>query len=187
MRYADYAYVHACDRPKDPDRGAALDSKAQAEGYASTPDYIDNVQGRDGTRSFETSDGRTCWSNQDAGLYGWNNGADPKKSTVVPSRNPDRDFENQKDEEADRQGLDSMNDVQENGSIAEDQRQVEDKNIEQGSSEQGQVNKPQSASLNAPKEQSPPETQPQTSFPPPPPPPPPPKSQEATTSQGRGR
>lgn len=195
MRYADYAYAHACNRPNDPQRGEVLDNKAQSEGYANTSDYVDNVQGRGDTRSFGSSDGRTCWSNKEAGLYGWNNSSEPENSTVVPSRNADRDFERQKGVEADRQGVEKEA-IQESGPISEADRQVPDRGTVKDDGSQSQGGAPSPSSQSTPQSESSsgqeaaPETQgqqTQVSYPPPPPPPPPPKSQDAAQSQGHSR
>lgn len=105
MRYADFAYQHAKNRDDDPSRLNALDKKAQAAGFSNTADYIDHVQQNPSTKSAEGGSGRVKWVNKEAGLEGINNPQSPEKSTVHPSRRPEKGYENFKREEAKRTDL----------------------------------------------------------------------------------
>jgi hypothetical protein len=200
MRFADHAYTHACDRPADPARGDALDRKAEEAGHTNTADYIHDVQGAEGTRSFVTSDGRTCWANKEAGLYGWNNPSDPTASTVVPARDSEKNFEVQKQNEASKQGVEK-DEIIEKGPLSEQDRQAPDAPARKDDPDQGQGQGGPSGSA--------PPTPPASEQPPPgqganeasaadakparrlpPPAPPPPQAEETysdSNTQGRGR
>lgn len=195
MRYADHAYAHACDRPADPARGDALDGKAGEAGYSNTADYIHDVQGAQGTRSFVTSDGRTCWANKEAGLYGWNNPNDPTASTVVPARDSEKNFEIQKQNEASNQGV-GKDEIVEKGPLSEQDRQAPDVPARTDDPDQGQGQggpsgsappTPPSSGQEA-SEASAGEARPPRRLPPPAPPPPQAEQPYSdSNSHGRGR
>lgn len=122
--YADYAYEHVSANENDPARAATLDRRADDAGFSSANEYIDDIQGRDDTRSFEAANDRVCWANSNERLYGWNNRADPTQSTVIPKKTPElttKEFENHKEAESEK-----LNEqVHETGSLTHQQRNVE--------------------------------------------------------------
>lgn len=122
--YADHAYEHISANEDDPSRAGTLDRRAENEGFSSAPEYIDNLQGREDTRSFEAANDRVCWANADERIYGWNNRDDPGQSTVIPKKTPDltiREFENHKETESEKLG----EEIREMGPLSRDQRDVE--------------------------------------------------------------
>jgi glutathionylspermidine synthase len=121
MRYADYAYTHVQENQKDPARMQIIDDKAKQSGYESTVDYIHDVQGREDTRVFDGANNRTCWMNEQESLYGWNNKDNPSKSTVIPSSDTEKSFENHKEKEETR----LEQELPERQGLTEEERTVE--------------------------------------------------------------
>ncbi|WGJ13862.1 hypothetical protein QEV83_14450 [Methylocapsa sp. D3K7] len=126
MRYADHAYAHIQTNTNDPGRSVTLDKRAQEAGFKSATDYIDDIQGRSDTRSFEGVNNRVCWANARERLYGWHNRVDPSQSTVIPKKTAAktiREFENHKKVEAQELGI-SHDQIKERGPIPENRRDV---------------------------------------------------------------
>src|SRR5262249_27626790 len=122
-RFADLAIKHIKNNPVDRDRLKVIESRARESGFASAADFIHDVQGRPDTRSFQANKGRVCWFNEAEKLYGWNNHAEPQKSTVIRARKAGIEFDNHKNAQARSQGIDFG--VPELGPLTEKNRQVD--------------------------------------------------------------
>lgn len=98
-----------------------MDQRAQIAGYSNTADYVDYLQGKQDTRSFEGANNRTCWVNEAEKVYGWNHKSEPENSTVIPARKAGKEFENHKKEEARALGVER---IEERSSLSQQERTV---------------------------------------------------------------
>ena len=126
MRYADFAYDHVASNPRDPKRKAKIDQKAKDAGFSKPADYVDHVQGRPDTKSMKGGQGRVMWANEKEGLRGINNKTNPERSTVIPTRNSDRELKNFRKREAGRPDL-GKDALKEKGPIRKADRTIDPK------------------------------------------------------------